>query len=93
MKRNELWQAVKEILFQEWDPIGVNSNPECHDEYDAYVGTIVRLLGAEADEYKIAAHLRSLRRVSMGLSSADEDRDHQIARRLINLVRTMEWRQ
>jgi hypothetical protein len=87
MKRNELWQAVKEVLYQEWDPIGVNSNPECHDEYDSYAGTIVRLLQSEADEYKIAAHLRSLQRISMGLSSADDERDRRIARRLLNLVR------
>jgi hypothetical protein len=86
MKRKELWQAVKDVLFQEWDPIGGNSNPECHDEYDSYVGTIVRLLQSEADEYKIAAHLRNLRRVSMGLSSANEERDRQIAGRLKNLV-------
>ena len=87
MKRNELWQAVKEVLFREWDPIGINSNPARSDEYDSYVNTIVRFIQAEADEYKIAGHLRNLRRVSMGLSSADEERDRQIARRLINLGR------
>jgi hypothetical protein len=87
MKREALWQAVKEVLFREWDPIGVNSNPACSDEYDAYVIAIVRLLQAEADEYKIAEHLRNLERVSMGLSSANEERDHQIARRLISLIR------
>jgi hypothetical protein len=87
MKRKELWQAVKEVLFREWDPIGINSNPACSDEYDSYVNTIVRFIQAEADEYKIAKHLRNLRRVSMGLSSADEERDRQIARRLITLGR------
>jgi hypothetical protein len=56
VKRKELWQAVKEVLFQEWDPIGINSNPLCGDEYDSYVSTIVRLLKAEADEYKITEH-------------------------------------
>ena len=87
VKKKELWQAVKEILFLEWDPIGINSNPDCDDEYDSYVKTIVRLLQAEADEYKITEHLRNLRRVSMGLGSTDEERDRHIARRLINLVR------
>lgn len=85
MKRKELWQAVKEVLFQEWDPIGINSNPACSEEYDSYVSTIVRFLQAGADEYKIAEHLRNLQRVSMGLSSANEERDHRVARRLINL--------
>jgi len=48
---------------------------------------MVRLLQAEADEYKIAEHLRRLQRVSMGLSSVDDERDRQIARRLKDLVR------
>ena len=87
MKGKELWQAVKEVLFREWDPIGVNPNPACSDEYDSYVGKIVRLLQAEADEYKIAEHLRSLQRVGMGLSSVNEERDRRIARRLISLIR------
>jgi hypothetical protein len=87
MKGKELWRAVKEILFREWDPIGVNSNPACGDEYDSYASGIVRLLQAEADEYKIAEHLRRLQRVSMGLSSANEERDRRIARRLISLIR------
>jgi hypothetical protein len=87
MKRKELLQAVKEVLFREWDPIGVNSNPARSDEYDSYASGIVRLLQAEADEYKIAEHLRSLQRVSMGRSSANEERDRGIAWSLISLVR------
>jgi hypothetical protein len=87
MKRKELWEAVKEILFREWDPIGINSNPLCSGEYDSYVSKIVQLLQAGADEYKIAEHLRNLQRVSMGLSSANEEQDRRIAAMLISLVR------
>lgn len=87
MKRKELLQAVKEVLFREWDPIGVNSNPACSGEYDSYASGIVRLLQSEADEYKIAEHLRSLQRVSMGMSSANEERDREIASKLISLAR------
>jgi hypothetical protein len=87
VKEKEIWQTVKEILFRGWDPIGINSNPALSDEYDSYVRSIVRLLQAEADEYKIAEHLRNLQLVNMGLSSANEEQDHRIAKRLIGLVR------
>ncbi|HKQ93409.1 MAG TPA: hypothetical protein VJZ77_22305 [Blastocatellia bacterium] len=87
MKRKELLQSVKEVLFREWDPIGLNSNLACSDEYDSYTSGIVRLLQADADEYKIAERLRNLQRVSMGMSSTNEERDRGIARRLISLVR------
>jgi hypothetical protein len=36
VSEKELWQAVKEVLFREWDLIGINYNPACHDEYDSY---------------------------------------------------------
>jgi hypothetical protein len=85
-KKKELGRAVKEILFREWDPMGINSNPACESEYNSYANTIVRFLEAGADEYKVTGHLRNLRRVCMGLSSVDEERDCHIARRLINLV-------
>ena len=87
MKRKEILQSVKEVLFREWDPIGLNSNPARNDEYDSYASGIVRLLQAEADEYKIAEHLRNLQRVSMAMNSTNEERDRGIARRLISLVR------
>jgi hypothetical protein len=87
VKEKELWQAVKEVLWREWDPIGISSSSAWDDEYNSYVNTIVRLLQAGADEYKMTEHLDNLRRVNMGLSSANEERDCHIARRLINLVR------
>src|SRR4051794_31652361 len=35
-RANRLYQAIREVLFREWDPIGVNDNPLCEDEYDSY---------------------------------------------------------
>jgi hypothetical protein len=35
-RRKRLLQAVREVLFREWDPIGVNDNPLAGDEYDHY---------------------------------------------------------
>ena len=35
-----LHQKVKNILMQDWDPIGVQAIPEAQDEYDSYVPTI-----------------------------------------------------
>jgi hypothetical protein len=35
-----LLQMVDEILFYEWDPIGINDHLEARDEYGAYVGKI-----------------------------------------------------
>ena len=39
---DELKRIIDEILFSEWDPIGISSwGDGCRDEYDAYVPKIV----------------------------------------------------
>ncbi len=80
-----LYQAVREILFREWDPIGVN----CHapaDEYDSYAPGICRLLEAGADEVRLTEHLHKLATESMGLSNSDREHHRRIARRLLSLT-------
>lgn len=85
-RQKSLLTAVQEVLFREWDPIGVNDNEQCQDEYDSYAGTICRWLQDGVDEYKLAAHLSAIQRESMGISLIDEDANRQIARRLLALV-------
>ncbi len=87
MKFHKLLEDVKDILFHEWDPIGVNDNPLCRNEYDSYATTIVRYLREGADEKKILAHLGQLQRISMGLLQIDQTRDLHVTRQLINLVK------
>jgi hypothetical protein len=77
---------VQEVLFREWDPIGVNNNELCKDEYDSYAGTICQWLQQGVDEYKLASHLSEIQRINMGLSSIDEDANRKIAKRLLALV-------
>lgn len=36
MKPGDLLCAVQDILFREWDPIGVNGNEQCWDEYNPW---------------------------------------------------------
>ncbi len=78
--------AVREILFREWDPIGVNDHPLCINEYDSYAPTICRMLRNGADEYKLTAHLRRLQDDSMGMPGNNEDLHRRVAKRLIALV-------
>jgi len=82
----QLLQAVREVLFREWDPIGVNQYEQCLDEYDGYAPTLCRYLREGADEHRIAAHLGRLARDSMGLT-VDEERNRRAARLLLDLVR------
>jgi hypothetical protein len=83
---DRLLLAVQELLFREWDPIGVNDGELCRYEYDSYAPTICRWLREGSDEFKLANHLSQLQRVSMGMSTIDEELHRRVGRWLLELV-------
>lgn len=85
-KPDPLLVAIQEVLFREWDPIGVNDNELCRDEYDSYAPAICRWLREGVDEHRLAAHLSELQRVSMEMSVIDEELHRRVARRLLELA-------
>ena len=85
MRRDErLRYVVHDILFREWDPIGVNDNELTNDEYESYVPKIAQMVDAGIDTTRLAEHLDYLRRIAMGLSHPDIDADARVAHRLIS---------
>jgi hypothetical protein len=85
-KASELLPVVSDILFREWDPIGVNDSELCRDEYDSYVPAVVKWLLSGADEYNLASRLSHIQRVTMGMSVIDEELHRRVARRLLGLL-------
>lgn len=83
---SRLRSEVRKILFRQWDPIGVNANPSCHDEYHTYADTICHWLAEGADEYRIMDYLRQVQTIYMGLSQTDEERDRDVCRTLLALL-------
>lgn len=81
----EIQNAIRQVLFTEWDPIGISDVPEARDEYDAYVGGVYRLLisGGSADQ--IIEHLFAIE--SRDLECTVDDREHlrPVAERLLAL--------
>ncbi|MBF8965717.1 hypothetical protein I0P70_20865 [Pontibacter sp. FD36] len=77
----ELYKAVDEILWEDWDPIGVNGFAP-RDEYQSYVPEIFTMLNEGKDENEIADRLIQIATERMGLF---EDREHclLIAKKLI----------
>ena len=81
-----LWKEISTVLLRDWDPIGVNDNPECEDEKESYVGGIYRMIVGDADRNKLAQHLIQIETEQMGLGNPDkEERYWQIAELLLAL--------
>ncbi|MDV3253358.1 hypothetical protein DevBK_18635 [Devosia sp. BK] len=74
-------EAIKKILWEDWDPIGVREMGGPPDEYDAYAPVVLEMLEAGATETEIAQYLFWLTVEQIGL----ETRETSIARALIKL--------
>jgi hypothetical protein len=72
MEKEELRKIqgeIRRVLMEVWDPIGINDQPACADEYDSYIGGIFRLLTRQASDEVIAAHLADIVIDRMGLTA------------------------
>lgn len=51
-------EAIKSLLLNEWDPIGIADHPGAVDEYDSYAMRAFVMLNSGADESAIFEYLR-----------------------------------
>lgn len=78
---------INTILFEDWDPIGINHDPGApRDEYARYAPEMAELLASKADAWEIATALREIQWKKMSLDRAIED-NMSVARRLIDEAR------
>jgi hypothetical protein len=67
-----LYKKIEDILWFEWDPIGINDRAP-RDEYQAYAPQIFRLVKSKADRQEIANRLHKLETENMGMRGAIEN--------------------
>jgi hypothetical protein len=84
-KNKSTFQLIDEILWKDWDPIGVNDTTEARDEYRSYVSTLVDLKITGAKYEAIAQHLFQLEVGHMGLNGNLEN-CRRVAQNIVNLV-------
>jgi hypothetical protein len=82
-KYKELYQTIDEILWNDWDPIGINDAAP-RDEYQGYTPTIFSLKNKGADKEVIAQKLFELETKNMGLAGNIEH-CRQIADKIVIL--------
>ncbi len=58
---------IRHVLWEQWDPIGVNDEPDAFGEYNGYAGGIYDLLMRGASDDEIAQQLHSYETVEMEL--------------------------
>ena len=77
-------EAIRVILLQDWDPIGVSHIPEAQDEYDSYVNEVYGLLIRREPRHRLVDFLWWVETQHMGLRGSRQ-RTEQVADRLLRL--------
>jgi hypothetical protein len=79
--------AIRRVLLDIWDPIGIRDEPNAQDEYDMYIGAISELLRRGASDGEIAKYLHHVAHDRMGFDNAQiRDMDETVrALKLIHL--------
>ncbi len=80
----DLFGRVRELLLQDWDPIGIQRIPEVQDEYDSYVPGICLLLQRTDSVETVFDRLWQLETEVMGLPG-DRERTRRFAEHLVEL--------
>jgi hypothetical protein len=82
-KESALYKRIDEIVWHEWDPIGVNDSEVSRDEYYSYLPSLYKKLIEDADVKGITNYLNHIETVNIGLSG-NPQKNISIAEMLIN---------
>ena len=88
-RAREYQKAIRKILMEEWDPIGVAEIPEAQDEYDAYIPHIYSQLIHHASWQEMFDNLWETETDHIGLYG-NRGRTEEIVKALMKLKEEME---
>ncbi len=75
---------IEQILFNDWDPIGINDDFVAFDEYDGYAPKIMSMyFNGGFTEDAIIKYLLEVETQNMGLSG-DKEKARKVAKKLVS---------
>ena len=80
----ELYNKIDEILWKDWDPIGINDEEQIRNEYYGYIPQVFSLKIKGSDKNKIANYLFEMETVNMGTNGNKQNCEF-VAEKIINL--------
>lgn len=85
-EHKKIYKAIDEILWNDWDPIGVNDIEEVRDEYQSYTPHIFSLTIQGVNKIKLSNHLFDIETKNMGMTG-NLNHCQGIAEKIINLMK------
>jgi hypothetical protein len=84
-RANEIQDSIRQILFREWDPIGVNDNPNLIDEYDSCIAPVYRILTGSHSENELIDYLSKAASDILAESCDAREQFRPVAKKLLAL--------
>jgi len=81
-------EGLKALLWEEWDPIGVNETDYPRDEYDSYALKLYTMLAANASREEILNYLVWVRTEYIGIGKKGDpatDADQVVANKAMKI--------
>tara|TARA_B100000963_G_scaffold346861_1_gene352573 strand:- start:493 stop:780 length:288 start_codon:yes stop_codon:yes gene_type:complete len=85
----ELFKIVNQILWEDWDPIGINDNPQIREEYSGYAPQIIKLLIDNKDSKQISKLLAQISNIDLGLGPIPNEAYLDIAQKIKSKTQTI----
>ncbi|MBK8465092.1 MAG: hypothetical protein IPL32_04605 [Chloracidobacterium sp.] len=81
----EIQDSIRQILFWDWDPIGIADEELPDDEYDSYIAPVFRILIGTRSENDLINFLHTTAHETIGLSGGDPEMLRGVAKKLLLL--------
>lgn len=81
----EIQDSIRQILFQDWDPVCVGDNPNLQNEYDSYIAPVYRILMGSRSEQELIDYLSRTELDEMGMPCKSPEKLRPVARKLLTL--------
>ncbi|HXS11488.1 MAG TPA: hypothetical protein VN734_02190 [Acidobacteriaceae bacterium] len=65
--------AIRRVLLEVWDPIGVRDESNAQDEYDHYLGDVFEMLTTGAPDDELKKYLNWVSAERMGMREATDE--------------------
>ena len=85
----EIQDSIRQVLFRDWDPIGVNDNPKLADEYDSYIAPVYRILTGSRSEDDLIECLYRTEHDQIGAGRESPEQLRPVALKLLALDVTL----
>ena len=85
----ELQDLIRQVFLRDWNPIGVNNDPELADEYGSYIAPVYRILVGNRSEDDLIDLLYRAERDQIGTACESPEQLRRVAQKLLALAVTI----